>query len=84
MAMRTVSKTVNSGSNPGSPASHLAPQLRLPSSVMARERRARAGIATALAMVTIGAFVALAAAPGTTAALAACRHANAQPHKTSL
>jgi len=51
---------------------------------MARERRARVGVATALALLTLGAFVALAVAPGTTAALAACPHANAHPHETSL
>lgn len=51
---------------------------------MARERRARTGVGAALALLTLGLFVALAAAPGTTAALAACPHANAHPHETSL
>jgi uncharacterized protein YkwD len=51
---------------------------------MARECRARAEIAAALALATLSVFVALAAAPGTTAALASCPHANAHPHTTSL
>jgi uncharacterized protein YkwD len=51
---------------------------------MARECRARAGIAVAFALATLGVLVALAAAPGTTAALASCPHANAHPHTTSL
>jgi uncharacterized protein YkwD len=51
---------------------------------MAGERRARAGIAAALALFTLAAFVALASTPGTTAALAACPHANAKPRTTSL
>jgi len=41
-------------------------------------------VVSALALMTLGAFVALAAAPGTTAALASCPHANAHPHETSL
>jgi uncharacterized protein YkwD len=51
---------------------------------MARECRGRAGVAMTLTLLALGAFVALAAAPGTTAALAACPHANAHPHETSL
>jgi uncharacterized protein YkwD len=89
MAMRTVSKTVNPGSNPGSPANrHSSPRLRLTSLAMARESRARAGrsagVGAALAMLTLGVLVMLAAAPGTTAALAGCPHANAHPRQTSL
>lgn len=53
-------------------------------SVMARGCRARADVATALTLLTVGVFIALAAAPGTTVALAACPHANARPHTTSL
>src|SRR5215213_8505255 len=44
----------------------------------------RFGIAAALALLTLGVSVTLAAAPGTTAALASCPHANAHPHHTSL
>ncbi len=51
---------------------------------MARERRGRIGVGGAIALLALGAFVALAAAPGTTAALAGCPHANAHPHTTSL
>jgi uncharacterized protein YkwD len=51
---------------------------------MARERRVRTGVGGTLALLTLGLFVALAAAPGTTDALAACPHANAHPHTTSL
>jgi uncharacterized protein YkwD len=55
---------------------------------MARACRApagrRTGISVALALATLGVFVACAAGPGTTSALASCPHANAQPHTTSL
>jgi uncharacterized protein YkwD len=55
---------------------------------MARARTAsagrRIGVGAALALLTLGASVALAAAPGTTAALASCPHANAHPHQASL
>jgi uncharacterized protein YkwD len=55
---------------------------------MARAWRApagrRTGISAAFALLTLGVFVALAAGPGTTAALASCPHANAHPHTTSL
>jgi len=55
---------------------------------MARECRALVGrrgiVGPALALLTIGVFVALAAGPGTSAALASCPHANARPHTTSL
>jgi uncharacterized protein YkwD len=44
----------------------------------------RTGISAAFALATLGVFVALAAGPGTTSALASCPHANAQPHTTSL
>ena len=55
---------------------------------MARDSRARAGrtagVGAALVTLTLGISVALAATPGTTAALASCPHANAHPHHTSL
>src|SRR5512133_561006 len=55
---------------------------------MARACRApagrRTGISAALALLTLGVFGALAAGPGTTAALASCPHANARPHTTAL
>jgi uncharacterized protein YkwD len=44
----------------------------------------RFGLGAALALLTLAASVVLAAAPGTSAALASCPHANAHPHKTSL
>ena len=55
---------------------------------MARAGRASAGrsidAGITLVLVTLATSIALAAAPGTTAALASCPHANAHPHKTSL
>jgi uncharacterized protein YkwD len=51
---------------------------------MARECRRCSGGALTLTVLALGLFIALAAAPGTTAALAACPHARAHPHETSL
>jgi uncharacterized protein YkwD len=79
--MRPVSKTVNPGSNPGSPASFPHPATL---SVMARERRAHGGVAATFVLLAAALLIAFAAAPGTTAALAACPHENARPHTTSL
>jgi uncharacterized protein YkwD len=89
MAMRTVSKTVNSGSSPGSPARLPRPGAsQLTSARMARAWTApagtRAGAGAALALLTLAISLALAASPGTTAALAGCPHADARAHKTSL
>jgi uncharacterized protein YkwD len=44
----------------------------------------RVGASAVLAVLTIGTSLALGAFPGTTAALAACPHADARAHKTSL
>ena len=41
-------------------------------------------IGASLALLTLGASLALATGPGTTAALASCPHANSHPHQTSL
>src|SRR5581483_2730953 len=87
MAMRTVSKTVNPGSNPGSPVSPTRDGARLTSVRMARARTSRvgrrAGALIALAPLTLAVSMALGASPGTTAAFA-CAHATDRPHQTSL
>jgi uncharacterized protein YkwD len=70
------------------PRSLIGRLLGVTCSLMARASRApigrRLGVGAALALSTLAASVTLAAAPGTTAALASCPHANAHPHQTSL
>jgi uncharacterized protein YkwD len=89
VAKSAVSKTVNPGSNPGSPATRAPAQTaQLTSASMARARTApagrRIGAGALLAGVTLMTSLALAAGPGATAALAGCPHATDRPHQTSL
>jgi uncharacterized protein YkwD len=96
--MSTVSKTVNPGSNPGSPVarsewarfSASAPACFLdPANLLANGRHGKAGMrrlwtALAVAAGTGFAGVALAIGPGLASASAACPHADAHAHEISL